>query len=403
MKKRWPFGFNVLLFAAYASVGPFFILYYQDLGFTGAQIGLLSGISPLITFVFAPLWTRFADRTLRHRLVMSLALLSAVAAFSVFPFLRAFAPILGISILLNSLLSPITPFADSAALYMLADHKELYGRIRLGGTIGYGVAAPIAGALVARYGLGAAFWTCAGLYLLTFLISRKLAYGPTKPAGGARGGRLRALVADPRWPLFLTVALLGGFALASFNYFFAYMKELGASESTMGLAITVGTLFEVPALFFGHRLIRRWSAHGVLLLAMVALGVRLLLFAACRTPGLVLLIQVTNGVTFPLMWVAGVSYAHEIAPEGMSTTAQGLFSATVYGFGMAAGGFLGGPLLESLGGRGLYLVFGLVTLALVGVVALVEARLSSARPDAQGTLVLSRRPAVALGRRHSLR
>jgi len=54
------------------------VLYYQGLGFTGAQIGVLTGITPLITFISAPLWARRSDTKRRHRLIMSLAILSGV-------------------------------------------------------------------------------------------------------------------------------------------------------------------------------------------------------------------------------------------------------------------------------------------------------------------------------------
>ncbi|MBK9210939.1 MAG: MFS transporter [Anaerolineales bacterium] len=54
MKKIWPFSFYFLYFGAFASLAPFFVIFYQGLGFTGTQIGLLTGVAPLITLVATP-------------------------------------------------------------------------------------------------------------------------------------------------------------------------------------------------------------------------------------------------------------------------------------------------------------------------------------------------------------
>jgi predicted MFS family arabinose efflux permease len=377
MRKIWPFTFNFLLYASFAFWLPFIVLYYQGLGFTGAQIGLLTGITPLITFFSAPLWTGLADATRRHRLIMSLAILAGVIVLIVFPLLKVFASILLIAILLNFFVGPVTSFVDSATMFMLVDEKEMYGRIRLGGTIGWGLAAPISGVLVQNYGLKYAFWGSAGLFLLGFFISQKLVYG-TSRVDTPTSGRIRMLLTDPRWLLFLTVAFAGGVALAALNnYFFPYMKELGADESTMGLALTVGTLSEIPVLFFGNHLIKRLKSHGLLMLAMIIIGFRMVLFGVSGTPSLALFIQLLNGLGFPAMWMAGVSFAHENAPEGMTSSAQGLFGAMVMGFGMAVGGFIGGPLLVNIGGRGLYLIYGVFVLAVVVIVLLIQRRLPS--------------------------
>jgi MFS family permease len=92
------------------------------------------------------------------------------------------------------------------------------------------------------------------------------------------------------------------------------------------------------------------------------------------TPNLVLFAQLFTGVGFSAMWMGGVSYADEHAPLGMSASAQGLFGASVYGFGSAIGGFAGGLLLENIGGRGMYLVSGLVTLGATLLVIALESR-----------------------------
>ena len=258
---------------------------------------------------------------------------------------------------------------------MLASEKATYGRVRLGGTLGWGLAAPVAGLLVQTYGLKLAFWGYAALMSLALIVSQRFVFGQSARVASIQGG-VRALLTNRRWVLFLALAFVGGTGFASINnYLFLYLQELKASETTMGIALTISTLSELPVLFFADRLLKRLKAHGLLVLAMTVTGVRLLLYAALNFPAGVLVFQLLNGLTFPAVWVAGVSYADENAPAGMSATAQGLFGATVFGFGAAAGGFLGGLLLESAGGRGMYLVFGVMVLVSVAIITLVERRL----------------------------
>jgi MFS transporter, PPP family, 3-phenylpropionic acid transporter len=372
MRRSWPFTFNIFMFGGYAFVVPFLVLFYQSAGLTGLQIGLLTGITPLITMVGAPLWTARADATGQHRLIMSLTLLVGALAIFALPYFNSFALILLVAVLFYAFIAPVSPLADSATMFMLADKKEMYGRIRLGGTIGFGLAASLAGVLVHRYGLNMAFWGCAVLLLLALLASQKLVHNPQIAHGSTMPG-IRALLTKPRWILFLMVAFAGGLSLAGTNtYLFPFLKELGASESIMGLALTLGTVAEIPVLFFGHHLVKHFKPFKLFMLAMFFTGIRLLAFAVAGSPNLILIVQLFNGLIFPAMWIAGVAYAHENAPAGLSATAQGMFGAMVFGLGSAVGGFAGGPLMENIGGRGTYLVFGGAVLIVVGVVALLQ-------------------------------
>ena len=446
MSKLWPFSANVLFFSALACVLPFLILFYERLSFTGPQVGLLTGLSPLVTLVSGPLWTNLADRTHRHRLVLSLILLLSGLCLVVLPFLTSFWPVLAVVVVLSACFIPVTSFFDSATMLMLGGQPQLYGRVRLGGTLGYGLMGYLAGLLAQHYDLRWALWLAAALLLLTLLVAQALRFaaaqpgpaqfgpaqpgaaanstaqpgpamraaaqpgpaqpGPTQPSpatnstaqpgpamrgaaqpgpakpfaaqsGPAQPGGVRTLLADRRWWPFLALAFAGGLAsVISSNYLFAYMRVLGAPESSMGLAITLSVVSEVPVLFFGNRLVSRFGPYPVLLAAMLITGLRLLLFFFAVTPTWVLLFQLLNGLTFPLMWVAGVAYAHAHAPPNLAATAQGLFGAMVYGFGDAVGGFAGGPLFERLGGRATYILFGMIILGIVALVALLQRRAS---------------------------
>ena len=362
MKKIWPFSFYFLYFAAFSSLLPFIVLFYQRLGFTGTEIGLLTGLPPLITLFFAPLGTGLADSTHRHKLIMGLGLAVAIGVALLLPGLTGFAAVLALIILYNIFLSPVGSLADSATLAMLGEQRSMYGRIRLGGTVGWGIFAPIAGFLVQGQGLKIAFWMFAGIMFLALLVSQRFSFGK-KDEHKQNNGGIRVLLTNRRWIFFLLVAFLAGLGVFSVaSYLYPYMAELGANESQMGTALLIATLTEFPIFFFGDRLIKRFSAYGLFMIALILIAIRSLLYFAASSTYMVWAVQVFSGMVFPAMWLAGVSYADENAPAGLKSTAQGLFGAVVFGFGSAVGGFLGGVLLEKIGGRNMFLVFGIVIL-----------------------------------------
>jgi PPP family 3-phenylpropionic acid transporter len=378
MRKFWPFSFYFLYFAGIASFAPYMVLYYQSVGLTGAQIGLLTGITPLITLFSVPFWTGLADTTNRHRLIMSVAMLVGITALLILPYLNTYALIFIVAIVFSTFFTSVVAFSDSATMFMLGNQKDLYGRMRLGGTIGFGLTATIAGILVESYGLKIAFWSAALFFFLGFLVSLKLKHGRTTRKGTANWGQIPEFLRNPHWLIFLVLAFTGGLAFSAWNiYFFPFMEELGAREATMGLALTIGTIAEIPVMLFINRLILRFKSYGLLILALAFTGLRMLLYAVAFTPEFVLLVQILNGVSFPILFVAGVSYADELAPEGLHTTAQGLFNAMLSGIGSATGGFLGGLLLAKIGGRGLYLVLGVVIFSVLIAVTLIRRKLPS--------------------------
>jgi len=176
--------------------------------------------------------------------------------------------------------------------------------------------------------------------------------------------------------LFLFMAFICGTAFATINnYLFAYMYQLQIDESKMGFVLTAAIIAEFPVLFFADRLLIRFKPRGLLILSMAATGIRLLLLALFNSLTGILIFQLINGLTFPVLWVAGVSYAGENAPAGLSATAQAVFGTMVFGFGAAAGGFIGGILLENLGGQMMYAIFGTMVLVMLAIYVFVEARI----------------------------
>ncbi len=372
MKRALPFTFYFIYFAAAAFLQPYIIVYFDTLGFSGAQIGLLAAIVPLVIIIGATLWTGLADAKMRHRLIMSFTIVVSVLTAFIFPLFKSFAPLIPIVFIYALFAAPIISFADSATMSMLADKKDMYGRVRLGGTIGWGLAAPLAGVIIGTYGIRWAFWGNAVIMVFTLIICQRFIF----EQGGEREpmqANIRKMLNDRRWGLFLCLTFLGGFAFTVVNGFlFPYMIDLGMSGFTRGIAITIATISELPVLFFSNYLIHRFKALGLLFIGMTITGLRLILYAVLNFQSGILIFQLINGLTSPLVIVAAVSYANEIAPEGMKATAQGLWGAMMFGFGAAAGGAAAGLLRGGVGGQTMFLVMGIVVLLGVAVIYLLE-------------------------------
>ena len=373
MNKTIPFSFNFLFFAGMASIVPYFVLYYQQLGFSGAQISILAGLPPLVTIFFSPFWTNLADRTGRHKLIMSMGCLMVIATDLLFPALTSFGAVLSVVLLINVFISPVSPLADSATMHMLTGQREMYGRIRIGGTIGWGVASPIAGALIAHYGLKMGFWASAAVFVLVLVLCQGFTFGKPEPA--ETRGSIRDLLSQRAWIYFMIYAFFGGVLLNSTSNFLSpYIKELGGNEVHVGMINLVAAFSELPAFFFGNRLLRKFGSHRLMLISLGITGLRSFLFALSPTPVFAILAQMLNGMTFAAMWTAGVAYADEHSPAGLKATGQGMLGAMTFGIGSAVGGFLGGFLLENVGGRGLFLTFGVILVVGVAIVLFLERR-----------------------------
>jgi MFS family permease len=383
MRKIWPFTFYFLYFAAFASLLPYFVLFYQSLGFSGAQIGLLTGIPPLITLFGAPFGTGLADRTQRHKLVMGLGLAVAIVVMVILPQLSNFVVVFLLVILFNFFMSPVASLSDSATMTMLGEQRAMYGRIRLGGTIGWGLFAQIAGFLLALYGLDILFYVFSAVMLLNLFVSQKFSFGVPEERN-ENSGTMAMLLKTRRWIVFLASSFLGGIgAFSVASYLSPYLQELGADGRQIGFAFLIATLTEFPAFFFGNLLVRRFTAHGLFVISLVLLGIRSLMFGVVNNLFVAIAIMGVGGMVFPAMWLAGVAYADENAPAGMKSTAQGLFGSMTFGFGAAFSGFVGGLLLESIGGRGMFLVFGIVILVGLAIIEGIKLMIPEPKEEVQ--------------------
>ena len=378
--KFWSFSFYLLFFAGAVAYFNYLALFFKERGLSGSQIGVLMGVASLVGLFSGPLWSGLADARRRHRLVLSTAILGSVTAVFLFPYFHTFAWFLVLVVMQALFGGPIISLADNATMAMLGEERHMYGRVRLGGTLGWGLAAPIVGAVVERYGLRFNFSIYAAFMLLGLVTAQQLHFGRGPTERSFLTG-VRELLADRKWILFLAIVFVAGIGNAAItSYLFLYLQEIGTSPIWMGWALTIATAAEFPALFFADRLMKRLGARGLLALGLSATGLRCMLYGVVGVPWMALAVQLLQAATFPILLVAGVSYANENAPPGLGATAQSIFGSAFVGFGYAAGGFLGGVLLDYIGVRGMFFTFGAGILLAALIFAMVQRGEIARRP-----------------------
>ncbi len=369
--KFWSPAYYFVYFVALASLSPFIALYYEERGLSGSQIGLLAGISPLVALVAAPLWSGFADATRRHKAIFMAATVGVIVMSLLIYFASSLAWLIPVVIAFAFLGAPIMPLMDSSTMSMLQGRKDRYGKIRVWGTLGWAIGAPLAGLLVGRGGLQWSFYVYASLMTIALLIGSRIPVGHAHISVPFWNG-MRTLFSNRRWMFFLLIVFMCGIAAAGAStYLFLYLKRLGASN-LIGPALTLSTVSEVPMLFFADRLLRRFKARGLILIALAIYIGRLLLYSLVGFPPIMLAIQLLHGFTSPTIWVAGVSYVAEIAPPGLGATAQALFAGALNGLGAATGAVLGGILFQNFGPVVMYRVFALILFAALLLFGVLE-------------------------------
>ncbi|MBW6457265.1 MAG: MFS transporter [Trueperaceae bacterium] len=351
-------AFYFLHFAALAALMPYLSIYFASRGLTGVEIGILASLVPLMTMLGAPFWTEVADATGRHKAVL-VAVIGVVVLAALALSLATHIVTLGIfTALLAFHLAPSMPLLDHAVLEALGDRAHAYGRQRVWGALGWAISAPAAGWVTATFGLPWAFFLFLAVMPWVAIAASRVTYAPVTAAGTRRiGGGLALVLRDARWIPFLVTGFAGGVGLAMVVSFLPlHLRDLGGSLTVIGVAMAVPAISEIPFMVFGGALLAAVGPRRLLIVAVATMALRLLLSGVITDYVSVAAVQILHGPSFAVLWIAGVSYARELAPRGSRAVAQGLFTAVTGGLGSFAGSILGGATYDAWGGAATFLV-----------------------------------------------
>lgn len=370
LQNRHFFGIRLYYFVVTGAGGfliPFLGLFYQRQGLTGTQIGLLGTITAMAALIAAPQWGRWSDRSADPRRLLQVAFLGSAIIYlliskqDLFLWLAIFTAITGF------LSAGIDPISDAMTLDLIKGHEKTgFGSVRLWGSLGWAVTVLLSGWLIEKTSLISAFWGYAIMMVLTVIVLNWLNISERKSQRSDQEVERRvvstreifALISQDRALVGVAAALGVLWLTRSGIYQFQaiYLDQLGAGESLIGLASTLGALVELPGMLLADHLIRRFGSHHILGLMMLIYIIMFGIVAIFPTVPAILVSAALGGITFSFYSVGIVVFLSERAPLGQTATILAIFSSTLRGLIAIIAGPLAGIIFDFAGAYWLYVI-----------------------------------------------
>lgn len=352
-------------------VSPYLNLHLARIGLTGTAIGLVGAAMPLGGILGPPVGAYLADLRGQVASVISQALVVAAVAVAVIVQLDNAWLIAAVVFAYGLALLSVGPMLDATALSLLGKRRNLYGRIRVWGSVGFMLAASTGGLLASRFEIRHLLLAAVGLLLLGAVAARRLPSGQVSEGSSPTVlGGLRGLAAlNPHFLRFAAIAVFGQMAEATQYTFFAiHVDRLGLPTTVVGLAWAAAVGSEVLLLWNMEPLLARLGPRTVIVIGFCGAALRWLLTSFTTHPVLLVAIQGLHCLTFAAVYVGTVQYIYLALPEEKQVTGQALFAGARAAFAGVAATSVVGFLSDSWSIPGLYI--GSTAVSLIAAVAM---------------------------------
>ncbi len=156
------------------------------------------------------------------------------------------------------------------------------------------------------------------------------------------------------WRCALSVLLFAINGIRQFEPVF--LDQLGAGETIIGLASTIGAMVELPAMLWVDRLGRRHGSGQLLRMSFLLYAVCALSVVIAPTIPVILFSHVIDGVAYSFFAVALVLFIGEVAPDRQVTMMMAVFTVTLPAIIRMVSAPVGGWVFDVRGAYALYII-----------------------------------------------
>ncbi|MDF2881495.1 MAG: transporter [Clostridiaceae bacterium] len=341
-------GIYLLFYAAFACYYPFLITFYEEKGLSYTQIGIAFAVGSIAGVIIQPIWGYITDKYLNKRLSIIITMILSAVIILTYILANSFFWIIIVLLAFITFHSPISSITDAYCYEIIDEYKSIdYGKIRLMGSLGYAVSALIMGFVIKALSSDFIFFGYCIFICLASAIIISFNFKGKRTSSQLKLKEVGKVLNDKRFIIFsIAIVLINITFGVNSNYLAVLINKTGGDVSKLGLMWFIIAISELPAFFFSNKLFKRFGIINLLGVSIVFYILRYFLDSISSNYTMIIIIQLLQGVTYPLYLMAALQYVNKIVPKNLQTTGITLYSAIGGGIGGFTGNLFGGIFLE---------------------------------------------------------
>ena len=372
----------VLQFFIWGAWLPLIFGYLPSLNFSSAQQSWILNAFPIAAIVGMFFSNQFADRNFAAEKFLAFSHLVGGLAILGCAFTKDFWPFFALMLVHCLFYVPTISITNSIAFANMKDAKNEFGIVRMGGTIGWILAAwPFTfifvdwTAVTAANPQGFAGWFSEALkhplkgdaamvatswtYLVSGIASLVLSVFsfalPHTPPKDVKAGEDKFALLEAlkllKHPFILVLWIVTLLDSAVHNSYFMWTStflETAVENGGVGIAknwvmpiMSIGQIAEILTMLFLGTMLKHLGWKWTMVIGILGHVVRFALYAmAPQSPVLIILVQILHGICYAFFFATVYIFVEEYFPKNARTSAQGLFNVMILGVGALIAGFV---------------------------------------------------------------
>jgi PPP family 3-phenylpropionic acid transporter len=356
-------GFYLFYFASLGALVPYWSLYLKSLDFSVTEIGQLIAILMATKIVAPNIWGWIADHTGRRMAIVRIASLLGAIAFAGVFLDSSYWWLALVMTVFSFFWNASLPQFEATTMNHLGEDTWRYSSIRLWGSVGFIAAVVLLGPLLDSHGTGLLPVVVLVLFVGIWFSSLTV---PESAAGHLplEQGPLSEVLGRPYVMALLSVCFLIQASHGPYYAFFTiYLEDYGYSRALIGQLWGLGVVAEIAIFLVMSRLLPRYGARRLLLVAVGLTTIRWLLIALYASSlGAVLLAQSLHAASFGVYHAVAIYLIHRLFTGAHQGRGQALYSSVSFGAGGAIGSLVSGYLWKGINPQAMFLLAAVASL-----------------------------------------